>query len=385
MRTTLPNSPRTSDFGLRTSHRRGIALLIVMISIFVLTMLALAFAYSMRVETRLAFNSNNEAELEWLGRSGVEYCRWVLAMSLMDPTKPYDSADQPWATGSGFLGPTNNPIGEVQKTIELGPGASFTWSITDLERKFNVNSSNEELLQQALTHIGLDAGETAPIVGSILNWTAYGNSTRHLQGANPEYYQSLDPPYDAKNGPIDDITELLLIRGVTPDLYWGGVVTNHNRAAFRQRGNNRFGFGPEEPEAPPFTAGLVDLFTPVSSGRINLNTCSAQVLEIIPPGIDPLIAAAIVGARGGEDDGTGLTGPYRNVDQVRRVPEVTPIVSCQIAQFCDVRSRTFEVHVDATVAGYTRYFTAILGRNSVRDVQVLSFYWSDRDENKQRH
>jgi hypothetical protein len=32
--------------------------------------------------------------------------------------------------------------------------------------------------------------------------------------------------------------------------------------------------------------------------------------------------------------------------------------------------------------GYSRYFTAILGRNNARDVQMLSFYWSDPSEQK---
>jgi general secretion pathway protein K len=349
-----------------------------MISVFVLTMLAIAFAYAMKVETKLAANSNNENEIEWLGRSGVEYARWVLAMSLMNPMQNYDSLDQPWATGSGMLGNTNNPIAQVQNTVQLpvlnGMG-SFTWKITDLDRKFNINTATEALLQQAFSHIGMEAGDTAPIIGSILNWTASGNNIHHSQGANPEYYQTLDPPYDAKNGPIDDISELMLIRGVTPELYWGGVFTNHTPASFQLRANSRFG---SQPDMPIFTAGLVDLFTPVSSGRINLNTCSAEVLEIIPPGIDPLVAAEIVGARSGEDDGSGLVGPYRSVvgpGGVGRVPDVTPAVQRQIQQFCDVHSRTFEVEVTATVGTSSRTFIAILGRNSPRDVQVLSFCW----------
>ena len=72
----------------RRSSQNGIALIIVMISVMVLTVLAAGFAYSMKVETKLARNANNEAELEWLGRSGVEYARWVLANSLLDPTQP---------------------------------------------------------------------------------------------------------------------------------------------------------------------------------------------------------------------------------------------------------------------------------------------------------
>ncbi len=57
----------------------GVALLVVMIAIAVFTALAAALAFSMKVETRLAMNSNHEQQLLWLGRSGVEYARWILA------------------------------------------------------------------------------------------------------------------------------------------------------------------------------------------------------------------------------------------------------------------------------------------------------------------
>jgi hypothetical protein len=57
------------------------------------------------------------------------------------------------------------------------------------------------------------------------------------------------------------------------------------------------------------------------------------------------------------------------------MPNVPPDIVRQLGQYCDVRSRTFQVQVDADVGGYKRTFYAILGRNSPRDVQVLSFYW----------
>ena len=62
-------------------REHGIALVIVMISIFVLTILAGGFAYSMKVETRLARNANSETELEWLGRSG----KWVVRSGVLAP------------------------------------------------------------------------------------------------------------------------------------------------------------------------------------------------------------------------------------------------------------------------------------------------------------
>src|ERR1039458_10806209 len=182
---------------------RAIALVIVMISIFVLTMLAAGFAYSMKVETKLARNANSEAELEWLGRSGVEYARWVLANSRANPMQPFDSLAQPWATGSGWLGPTNAPIAELQNPLTLGHG-TVSWKITDLESKFNINAPEPVLLQvlpQALTLIGVAPGEATPIVNSILDWIDPDDQTRP-EGAETRYYEGLNPPYIAKKRTI---------------------------------------------------------------------------------------------------------------------------------------------------------------------------------------
>lgn len=348
--------------------RKGIALIIVMISITVLTVLAAGFAYSMRVETQLARNSNAETELAWLGRSGVEYARWILAEQMKINMEPYDGLNQVWAGGAGGIGTTNTPLVDVQKEVHLGNG-SFTWKIADLERKANINIAGEGLLQQALMLMGVDAGELTPIVGAILDWIDPDDNT-HIQGAEDSYYEGLEPPYLAKNGPLDDLSELLLIKGITPDLYWGITASNHPPPSFQAR-NSRFS---AHVPLDTFTAGLVDLFTPISSGRININTASAEVLQLVP-GMDPLVAEAIVAGRAGEDDGTGLMGPYRSVDQVRRLPEVNMEVARMLPQFCDVRSRTFEVTVEAQIGGYKREYVAVLARNTPRDIQILSFYW----------
>jgi general secretion pathway protein K len=351
-------------------------MMIVMISVLVLTVLAAGFAYSMKVETKLARNANSEAELEWLGRSGVEYARWVLANSLANPMEPYDSLDQPWATGTGFLGPTNNPIAYLQNPVTLGNG-TFSWKITDLESKFNINSPEsilQQVLPQALTLMGVAPGEATPIVNSILDWIDPDDQT-HVEGAETPYYQGLTPPYMSKNGPIDDISELLLIKGITPEIYYGGLATNF-QANYFSRGLNPF--GQSAGAMPTITGGLTNLFTPLSDGKVNINTASAEVLQLLP-GVDAMVAEAIVSGRQGAPDpmAPGMLGPYRNVGDVVRMPTIPRAIVGQLGQFCDVRSRTFRVDVTATVNSYTRYFTAILGRNGPRDVQLLSFYWSD--------
>jgi len=302
--------------------------------------------------------------------------RRVRSLVLSFPPQPpflYDSLDQAWATGHGFVGPTNNAI-EVQNPVPLGHG-SFTWKMTDLERKWNINTANEPILQQAVLLTGVDPSEMTPIIGSILNWRAADGNTHHMQGADTEFYQGLEPPYEAKNGPIDDLAELLLIRGITPELYWGPSSTNHTPGAFQQRAG---AFA--QPQALAYEVGLADLFTPIGN-KVNINTASAAVLQLIP-GIDSHMAEAIVAGRSGEDDGSLLLGPYRSVNgpggvsRVTEIPPVGPIVQ-MLNQYCAVRSYTFEVEVTAHVGTSERtyYATLVRNNNNPKDIQVLNFHW----------
>lgn len=349
---------------------RGIALIIVMVTILVLSVLAGGFAYSMKVETKLARNANNETELEWLGRSGVELARYVLAQQLTIAAEPYDSLNQKWAGGPGSLATSNSVLADITlENVPLGNG-QFSVKITDLERKFNINLADEAVLQHAFILMGVDAGEFPVAVSSILDWVD-ADDLEHMNGAESDYYQNLRPPYYAKNRPIDDLSELLLVKGVTPEIYWGPACTNHSPGRL-QRQLNPLG---RPGQVWSYPVGLVDLFTPLSTGRINLNTAPATTLQMIP-GVDEIIAGEIVRMRSGPDgaEGTDDDTPLRNPGELVNVLRNYQ-ATAQISRFCGVRSQTFEVRVDAEIGGYHRHFVAVLGRNSPRDVQILSFYW----------
>lgn len=353
------------------NHPAGIALIIVMISITVLSILAAGFAYSMKVETKLARNAGSETELTWLGLSGVELARYVLAQQMAIAQEPWDALNQKWAGGPGSFLSSNNPLAFISlENYELGNGR-FTVKITDLERKFNINQANEDALEQALRLVGVDPGDFTLIVGSILDWIDPDDST-HLGGTESDYYQSLEIPYYAKNRPMDDLSELLLIRGVSPEIYWGGGVTDHRPAAFQ----NRLGIVRPFSATAPGNVGLVDLFTPVSSGKINLNTASLITLQMLPL-VDENIAAEIIRLRSGPDgvDGNEDDTPFANPGEGLRAAGLSNQAVGLVMRFCDVRSRTFEVSVDAEIGGYHRQFQALLVRNSPRDVQTLGFSW----------
>ena len=95
--------------------------------------------------------------------------------------------------------------------------------------------------------------------------------------------------------------------------------------------------------------------------------------------IDENIAARIIEYRN-EGEGFVSSMPIGSpgIDDCERLAKrrhESASVIPQIERFFTVRSSTFEVQVDAEIAGYKRQFFAILARNSPRDVQVLSFYW----------
>ena len=353
----------------------GIALVIVMIAVTVLSVLAAAFAYSMKVETKLAQNSNSETELIWLGRSGVEFARYILAQQSAIANEPYDGLNQKWAGGPGGIGTSNSVLAGISlRDYHLGDG-KFSITITDLERKYNVNSADQVALEQSLRLIGVDAGDASSIAASILDWIDADNNT-HAGGAESPFYQSMDPPYFAKNQPIDDLSELLLVRGVTPEIYWGGVSSNHLRAAFQ----NKLGRVSPASEQTLYVAGLEDIFTPISNGRININTASLTVLQMIPF-VDEAIAAKIIELRAGPDGAQGTEDdmpagmPGVGIKDVLSTAGLNTQAVLIAERYCTARSSTFEVVVEAEIAGYVRRFFAILGRNNPRDVQVLSFFW----------
>jgi len=356
----------------------GIALLIVMCAIFVLSILAAGLAYSMKVESKLAMSADTNQRLVWLGRSGVELARWVLALEAT--TQPYDSLNQIWAGGTGSMGETNSALAGISlSNYQIGDG-TVSLKIVDGERFGNINAANTPLLTAALMLMGVDAGQISVVSDSIQDWVQPGDAPR-IAGAKDEYYQGLNPPYYCKSAPADDMSELLLVKGIWdhPEIYWGGAATNHPGPSFQ----HHLGFG-NAGENPNYPFGLVDLFTPFSTGRININTADRNVLQMLlmTSGMDQDTAGVnadnILKFRAGPDgvDGDSDDTPFANVSQLTAAG-VNPAAIGQLGRLCDVRSATFKVTVTAQIGIYKRDFNAILYRPpGSRDVEVVRFYWN---------
>lgn len=348
---------------------QAVALIIVMVVVLVLGILAGGFSYTMKVETRLASNTQLEPDLQWLGRSGVEMARYLVGQQLaLGRGSQATALNQKWAGGEGN---TNDYLAWISlENNELGEGR-FSIKITDAERKFNINlvPSNPAVMQQALVMLGVDLTESATIVDALLDWIDADDHS-HLNGAeSTDYYLRLDPPYYAKNGPITDLSELALVKGITPELLYGAHSTNaaESSGGSAQRGVNSAFYG-----VSSFSGGLVDLFTTVGGPQVNINTATTEVLQMIGFPID--VAASIVTERAGFDGVPGTQDDHVFTSPAELARWLPPPANQFVSRLCTSQSQFFEVQVDAWVGQYQRRYHALLKRNSPADVPVLFFY-----------
>lgn len=338
----------------------------VMLVVVALAVIAGGFAYSVRVETTLARNAGDDQEFEWLAHSGVEFSRYVLSQQFAMSEQPYDALNQFWA-GRQFE--TNDVFeGLTLRDVPLGRG-SFSVEIVDLDRKFNINMANEEVLMQAANKIGIDVADAGVIAHSILDWIDPDTDPR-LNGVETDYYQGLDPPYLCKDGPLDELGELLLINGVNEDMYFGSPAELLNQEGLSRLERFRL----RQMDLPIYTNSFVNLFTTLGSGRINVNTVSADVLQLV--GFDEVQAQEIVAYRAGYDglEGTEDDTPFTSPGQLAGALGVPGNAGGAQGLFA-VRSVAFEVKVSCVIGERTRVRAARLARRNADDVRVLYSHW----------
>lgn len=358
-----------------------------MMTIIVLSAIVGSLAVSMTTEMRLARNTDYDTQMEWLGRSGIEVARYAMANKCPEQ-KAIDALNQYWAGGTSMC--SNGVEDFPLKNIQLG-GGHIDVTIIDMERKWDINmvanprAPQRDVLQKALSEAGVtDEEQQQTIIDSILDWIN-PSSSAGFSGAKSDYYTQLTPPYYCKNGYIDDMSELLLIKGITPAIYWGSRSTNHPVSAFQQHGGGTFssstptanasGAGFQSDNQP--TYGLVDLFDCMGA-KLNLNTAPLETLQLIP-GIDESVAARILQGRQGPDgqDGTDDDVPLQNPGELGEFLG-QGVATGSLSSYVDVKSYVFKVKVDAHIDDYHRTFYGIISRGQGgggQQLQCIKFYW----------
>ncbi|MDG4555300.1 MAG: type II secretion system protein GspK [Candidatus Competibacter sp.] len=173
----------------------GMVLVIVLWIMALLAVMAGSFAYSMRIETRLATDTVERAQARALAEAGVAY---ALAWQL-DP-----EAQKQW--------PPNGDLREWS----FG-GGRLRIQVVDAGGLVNLNTANTELLKALLASAGVDAQDQDRLADAIQDWRDPDDQSLP-HGAEGGDYRSAGRP-GPKNAPFESIEELGEVLGVTQAIY----------------------------------------------------------------------------------------------------------------------------------------------------------------------
>jgi len=183
---------------------------------------------------------------------------------------------------------------------------------------------------------GLDERKANEIVDSIKDWIDADNATTGY-GAETSYYSSLNPPYEAKNAPLDCIEELLMVKGITSEIFTGTK---------------------EKP-------GLAQYITADSDGTININTAPKMVLRSLSAGISVELADKMDTYR--RKDSSDLSSTKWFLDMLRDAGvAIKP-------ELITVTSNYFKIISTGKMKNMEQSLSGVVKRSGQKSVQIIKW------------
>lgn len=193
----------------------------ILIAVLWISLLLSIFALNMSTRSRLsgvqAMNIQDMASQKQDLYSGLskgyhEYRKYLLNQGLLENK-------QEWESFSGeeleLWFPRYEPYYLEVEEDKVGV------QILSVNGKLDINKVPLSLLMEIVELCGAATGvETTSIANSVLDWKDEDDLKRP-EGTEKDYYLSLSGPYLPKNSDIQDIREILMVRGVTRDIFYG--------------------------------------------------------------------------------------------------------------------------------------------------------------------
>jgi general secretion pathway protein K len=286
------------------ARKRGVALIMVLGALTILTMMLAEFQSDTSATLASAMADRDGVQAEYVARSALNLSRLLIAMEptirqAIAPLFTFMKRQPPqlplWEFSDRLLGPFNDKASTEQFASSLKvnfgtgknlglPNGRFELSIVDEDAKINVNlgaSNDIAHIRLAKELMGLmaplqynplfeqrDASgnyhDRLTICAAIIDWADVDESAMNCDTSSPNastsagvedaYYQLLAvKPYRRKNAPYDSLEELHMVRGVTDD-FWATFVDPD----------------PTKPEKRVMTVW--------GQGAVNVNSANAQTL-----------------------------------------------------------------------------------------------------------
>lgn len=275
-----------------SKRREGTALIVALWVIILMSLLIASFAFEMHVEAEVISYYRKRIKAQALAQSGVELAR-VFVAKMAEATEDEFGLDE--AAEQLAVGSLNLSRGVAIRGLEreLGEGR-FTLSIEPEEGRRNINNLDDIDWEEILDQANIPQDRWPELIDCFLDWTDEDDLHR-LNGAESDDPFYVERGYAPKNGPLDTVDELRLIKGFDDEVVFGSP-----------------------PGTDPLDAitGIASWLTTWSHGKVNVNTASREVLMTLR-GIEEWVIDAIIEGRKGLDgeEGTRDDG-FETVDEV---------------------------------------------------------------------
>lgn len=269
------------------SSKTGSALILVLWTVIIMSLLIGTFAFEMHIEAKIATLERQRFKAQEIARAGFEYANALLSAPQLTTDKIADETDS-FQSASDRL---RNGMNISGLTYDLPDGA-FTLSIESESGRRNINKLSEDEWTLLLDECGIPTTEQDKLIDCYIDWIDEGD-LHQLNGAESDDSFYVELGYNCKNAPIETIDELRLIKNFTPLIIDGGTT-----------------------EDGEVVSGIADKLTVWGDGKVNINSTSEEVLmsflELDEAAIDEILDLrnGLDGEEGTKDDG------FKSLDEI---------------------------------------------------------------------
>jgi len=312
---------------------RGVALILVILMISVIVAITLQLNMASRSGIYEAANLGDGIRAACIAKSGFCMGETLLSKDKND----LDSLNEDWAeaellsAGSGILFDTGHfrlHIGDESGKIPINNlvnGTEYNNKIKDLLTGF-----------LSLSEFDLDEQQVRDIVDAVKDWIDEDDETTGF-GAENIYYEGLENPYACKNAPLDCIEELLMVKGITENLYYGTDET----------------------------PGIAEYFTLYGKGAININTAPNLILKALSDEITNEMVYDMDEFRRNEENNLLDPAWYKNIPGMTGITIDPGLIT--------VQSNIFRITSTGYLNDIGKRISGVIERNSGGTVKRLSW------------
>lgn len=264
----------------RLKNESGFALILTLVVTALMVAVVVEMIHQVYVDTSLSRGFRDGQQASLLAESGATGGAKLLQTGLSGRT--YTSLSDPWATPLKL----EDEVGSLEVTIIEESGKININDLVYLQTGIYIDATQKTLIRLG-TLLTPQLPET--IWPAVADWIDSDDLPR-AGGAETPYYRTLQPPYNARNGALMTLTELSLVKGMTPEIV----------------GNLR-------PYLTVYKDPALQLQT------ININTAPKAVLMALDSGIDDRMAEQIMEER--------KLQPFKTIGELSRVPGLDTIAT----------------------------------------------------------